>query len=301
MRIDRNEILTDWLKKYVRRPLGYCLIATLAAGAGSVALHAKDREKPKAGEAQKIAHKADDTVRTGAGEVQENKNLLEALEAAKSSHETLVKISGYNCTFVKQELIGKKPPLLKQSMNLKFRREPFSVYLKYNEPNPGRQVLFVEGRNDGKFYFREASGLISYMGTMSLAPNSSDAMKENRYPVTMIGMEKMLDVYLLDWEISKKHPETQVNIVVDAKVVGVDCKMYEVIHPQQREPFKFHKGRVYIDKKTNLPIRGEQYAFPIKAGKEPQLVEEYSYLDVKLVESPVEKDFDPKNEKYGLK
>jgi hypothetical protein len=139
------------------------------------------------------------------------------------------------------------------------------------------------------------------MGTISLLPTSSDAMKENRYPVTMIGMEKMLEVYILDWEESLKHPDTRVQAYPQVKIREVDCKMFEIVHPQQRELFKFHKGRVYFDKKSNFPICAEQFAFPVKAGKEPQLVEQYNYVDVKPMHAPAEKDFDARNEKYGFK
>jgi hypothetical protein len=244
--------------------------------------------------------KSSDTASQAVGEIKASQPLDVALDAIRSSRDTLRKMPGYTCTFKKQELL-KKNSLTTQSMAMKFRREPFSVYLKYIDPNPGRQVLYVEGRNDGKFHFREASGLLSYMGTISLLPTSSDAMKENRYPITMIGMEKMLEVYILDWEVSLKHPDTQAQVFPQVRIGDVDCRMLEVVHPQQREPFKFYKGRVYLDKKTNLPIRAEQFAFPVKAGKEPQLVEQYNYLDVKPIDAPAERDFDVKNEKYGFK
>lgn len=249
---------------------------------------------------EKVARKSDDATRLAGSDAKAAKALAPALEAARSSRETLKKLPGYTCTFIKQEQV-KKNSLTRQTMSLNFRREPFSVYLKYIEPNPGREVLFVDGRNDGKFYFREPSGLVSLMGTISLLPTSSDALKENRYPVTMIGMEKMLEVYILDWEESQRHADTQVQQFPHAKLGDKDCVMFEVVHPQQREPFKFYKGRVYFEKQSNLPIRAEQYAFPTKAGKEPQLVEEYNYVDVKIVQAPAEKDFDVKNEKYGFK
>ena len=290
--------LAGFLREGFRWPIVPCLLLVLSAGAGGLGLQAKDRDKAKAKDL--VAHKQDDTTRLAAGDAKTAKMLAPALEAARSSRETLRKLPGYTCTFIKQEQL-KKNSLTTQSMTLKFRREPFSVYLKFVDPNPGRQVLFVEGTNEGKFYFREASGLVSYLGTVSLLPTSSDAMKENSYPITMIGMENMLNKYIRDWEESLKHPDTQVQIYPQAKLGEVDCQMFEVVHPQQREPFKFYKGRVYFDKKTNFPIRAEQYAYPVKAGKEPQLVEQYNYIDVKPLDAPFEKEFDVKNEKYGFK
>jgi hypothetical protein len=73
------------------------------------------------------------------------------------------------------------------------------------------------------------------------------------------------------------------------------------VHPQQREGFKFHKGRVYIDKKSNLPIRAEQYGFPTKSSDDPPLVEEFSYIDIKTDVTLTDLDFDVANDKYGFK
>src|SRR5437660_979327 len=125
-------------------------------------------------------------------------------------------------------------------------------------------------------------------------------MKENRYPVTMIGMEKLLDTLIGDWEAALKQAETRVQLYPQARVGEVECTMHEVVHPQPREELKFHRTRVYFDKKTNLPIRVERHGFP-KTGEEPPLVEEYMYADVKIDVAPSESDFDIKNAAYGFK
>lgn len=262
----------------------------------------KPSDKPSEKPADKavVARKIGDTTSLAAGGGSAAKAVAPALAAARSSRETLRKLPGYTCTFTKQEQL-RKNSLSRQTMTLKFRREPFSVYLKYIDPNPGREVLYVDGRNDGKFHVHEATGLLSLVGTVSLQPTSSDAMKENRYPVTMIGMEKMLEVYIADWEESQKHADTRVQCYPQARLGDAECIMFEVVHPEPREPFKYHTGRVYFDKKLNLPIKAEQFAFPAKSGKEPQLVEEYHYIDVKLDATPSEKDFDVNSEKYGFK
>ncbi|MBS0261528.1 MAG: DUF1571 domain-containing protein [Planctomycetes bacterium] len=245
--------------------------------------------------------KATTATKTKAASTKTAPDLEQALQTARAGRDKLRKTPGYTCTFRKQEQLKKGAALTSQTMALKLRREPFSVYLKFVEPNAGRQVLYVDGRNDGKFYFKEPSGLLSYMGTLSVHPTSSDALKENRYPVTMIGMEKMLERLILDWEASLKHAETQVQVQPHTKLSGLDCTLCEIVHPQQRDAFKFHKTRVYFDNKTNFPIRVEQFAYPAKAGKTPPLVEQYEYLDVKVVEKPTDLDFDVKNPAYGLK
>ena len=259
-----------------------------------------ERAPEKTPEKSTVARTVDDRTRPVVSLKEPKPAIAPALEAARGSREALRKIPGYTCTFSKQEQL-KKGAAIRHTMSLKFRREPFSVYLKYVDPSAGREVIYVEGRNNGKLQVHEASGLASLIGTISVSPTGNEAMKENKYPLTMIGMEKMLERFIADWEESQKHADTKVQHYPQAKLGEVECLMYEVAHPEKREPFKFHMSRVYFDKKTLLPIRAEQYAFPAKSGAQPLLVEEYTYSDVKADASLSETDFDVKNEKYGFK
>jgi hypothetical protein len=266
----------------------------------SVQANNKAQDANKAPDTATVARKVEDPARPAASFGEVKPPIAMALETARGSRDAVRKMPGYTCTFSKQEQL-KKGTATRQTMSLKFRREPFSVYLKYVDPNAGREVIYVEGRNSGKLQVHEASGLASLIGTITLSPTGSEAMKENKYPLTMIGMEKMLEGFIADWEASQKHADTRVQHYPQAKLGQIECMMYEVAHPQPREPFKFHKTRVYFDKKTLLPIRAEQYAFPAKSGAEPQLVEEYTYSDVRPEPALSEADFDVRNEKYGFK
>jgi hypothetical protein len=261
----------------------------------------KDKDKPRERKDKaSVARKGDDAARLAGTEAGANPRLSTALEAARASRESVRKLPGYTCTFSKQEQL-KKGPLMRQVMSLKFRREPFSVYLKYVEPHAGREVIYVEGRNKGKLQVHEPSGLASVIGTISLAPTGNEAMKENRYPVTLIGMEKMLDITITDWDEALKDPDVVVETYPQAKIGDLDCTMFEILHPKAREPFKYQRSRLYIEKKTNLPIRAEQYAYPAKAGEEAPLVEEYTYSDLKIDTPPTDAEFDVNNDSYGYK
>ncbi len=260
----------------------------------------RKKQKDREDEQSTVARKEEDAARLAGSGLAAAHPLAPVLETARASREVIRKIPGYTCTFIKQEQFKKGPPL-RQVMILKFRREPFSVYLKYIDPHPGREVIFVEGRNKGRLHVHEPSGLASFVGTVSLAPSSSEAMKENRYPVTMIGMEKVLDTAIGEWEPALKHPEVKVDKYPQAKVGEFDCTMFEVVYPKPIESYKFHKARLYFDKKTQLPVRTEQYGFPGKPGEEAPLQEEYTYADLKIDVPIAESDFDINNTAYGFK
>ena len=285
-------------------------------GAEITGLAARDKDRPRkerkarsaegrdAGASQQtkpgIATAPNESARLAATLPDAKHPLTPAIAAARASRELIQKVPGYSCTFIKQERL-KKGAIVHHTAQLKFRREPFSVYMKYVDPHAGREVIFVEGRNKGKLLVHEPSGLASVVGTISLSPTSNDALKENRYPITMLGMEKMLDTAIAEWEAGLKSSEIKVQLYPQAKIGDGECTMYEIVCAKANDSLKNHKSRVYFDKKTKLPIRCEQYGFPAKPGEEPPLVEEYTYSDLKLDVSLSDHDFDVKNDSYGFK
>ncbi|MGQ0634791.1 MAG: DUF1571 domain-containing protein [Planctomycetaceae bacterium] len=270
----------------------------LLAVAPAAMLLAKDRPA-RSDEAATVARKVDERSRLGSEKATERHVLVSAVEAVKSSRETLQRIPGYTTTLIRQERLKKEP--VKQVMQLKFRREPFSVYLKFIDPHPGREVLFVEGQNKGKLLVHEASGIVSLAGTISLSPTGDQALKESRYPITMIGMEKMLDALVEQFEGEMTRQESRLTVYPQAKVGAVECKMFEIARDKERPTVRFQKTRLYIDKQSNLPIRIEQYGFPARAGDEGALLEEYVYTDVKTDVTLSDIDFDTRNQTYGFK
>jgi hypothetical protein len=124
-------------------------------------------------------------------------------------------------------------------------------------------------------------------------------MENNKYPVTMIGMKNMLDRIIAQWEKEGKFGETEVRYFPDAKLGDIECMVIESSHLQQRDQFKFHKTMLYIEDKSQLPIRVEQYAFPDKRDKTAPKVEEYTYSQIKMNIGLRDKDFDQTNPSYA--
>jgi outer membrane lipoprotein-sorting protein len=58
--------------------------------------------------------------------------------------------------------------------------------------------------------------------------------------------------------------------------------------------------RVFIDDELQLPTRYEYYEWPRADGAAPVLMEEYTYLDVRLNPGFTDADFDPKNKHYAF-
>ena len=79
--------------------------------------------------------------------------LIPALAHARTCMETVKKLSGYESKFTKTEVVGKQT--VSQTIKIKVRHEPFSVYMYFAEPHAGREVIFVEGRNNNNLLVHE--------------------------------------------------------------------------------------------------------------------------------------------------
>jgi hypothetical protein len=222
--------------------------------------------------------------------------LVPALRHAKSCLGKVQEMRGYECTFSKKEVVGNE--LISQTMKMKVRHDPFSVYMFFLEPSKGREVIFVEGKNDNKLQVHE-TGLASLIGTLSLAPEDSRVMVENRYPITRAGLKKMLESVVQQWEEETKYGETDVKYFQDAKVGDYKCRVIESSHPQPRRQFKFHMTRLWIDEKSGLAVRVQQFGFPKKKDVKPPMLEDYAFTSIKPEVRLSDRDFDVNNPSYN--
>ncbi len=223
--------------------------------------------------------------------------LQPAILYAKSCLKKIEAIPSYEASFFKQEVVGSI--LVKQKIKIKIRHKPFSVYLYFENPHEGREVLYVEGQNRGNLLAHEA-GLLSVVGTMELAPTDSTAMSENRYPITMAGIGNLVETVIRQWQQEAKFDESDVKYYKDAQLGKMTCRVVECSHPTPRRNFKFQKTRLWVDDATGLPVRVQQYAFPRVTGAKPPLVEDYTFSDIRTNVRLTDADFDRDNTKYAF-
>jgi hypothetical protein len=175
---------------------------------------------------------------------------------------------------------------------------PLSVYLSFLKPESvkGREVIWVEGRNEGKLLAHEAG--LKNLATVKLDPTGYLAMRGQRYPITEIGIENLTAKILETASRDRQHAECQVQFYKNAKIGDDMCDMFEVVHPVQREHFDFYRARVYFSQKHGVPIRYASWSWPTQPGGEPVLEEEYTYLQLKPNVGLTDRDFDTDNPAY---
>jgi hypothetical protein len=226
------------------------------------------------------------------------------LQMAEKSRKALDGVNDYTAMFIKMEVVrGKKYP---HSMAMKFRAKPFSVYLHFVDKHKGRRVLYVDGENGGKLLAKDG-GFGAIAGTIALLPDSPKAMEEGRYPITKIGMANMLEAVIEQWKNELSSPHIKTNVMQGAKLKPsdrrlptIECVILESEHAKPEKGVEFFRTRLYLDAKTQLPVRVEQYGFPKRAGRKPPLLAEYTYWNVKTNVGLKDIDFSRRNPKYGL-
>ena len=218
--------------------------------------------------------------------------LAKAIRYAKVSLDAAESLPGYTASLRRREIVDGKP--VDGTCAVKFRAEPFSVYMRFTDPeHAGRQVLYVEGQNGGKMLAREAGGLSSLAGTVKLAPDSPLVTANSRHPITSAGLANMARGVIARWTEESRYGECDVKYFAEAELEGRPVVVIESSHPVPRKEFRYARTRLWMDKETKLPVRLQQYEFR-RGGGEPVLAEDYTYTDVRTDVRLSDADFHPR-------
>ncbi len=224
--------------------------------------------------------------------------LMPAIRWAREGLENIRQIEDYSAVMVKRERVNGKEGEEEYAF-VKVRHRPLSVYMYFLKPQTlqGREVIWIEGQNDGKMW-AHGTGIQKMFGTVSLSPTSPMAMQGNRYPITEIGILNLVERLLEIGERDAQYGECEVKFHPNAKINDRTCTCIQVVHPVPRRNFLFHVARIFVDDELNVPVRYEAYDWPSEPGGEPQLIEQYTYLNLKLNNGFTDADFDHRNPQY---
>jgi len=213
-------------------------------------------------------------------------------------------VDDYSCTLIKHERINgvltAQEYMFAEIRNRKVKDgkivTPLSVYLYFLKPGSvkGREVIFIEGQNNGKMVVHESGLLGRVAPAIWLKPNGPIAMRGQLYPITEIGIETLVDRLIEKGERDRARGECTVEFIKGAKINGRVCTVLQVKHPTRRPWFDFHIARIFMDDELKVPIRYAAYTWPKQPGGRPQLLEAYTYLNLKLNVQLTDADFNHK-------
>ena len=314
--------------KSIRRALGFLFLGTLVGGLALSAVAADRAELPGpsnnagaaaapgfgdkasggSGQAElRVAGRQDAAApsalsQSGAAKPNEHP-LMPALRWAKQGLAPLQNVKDYSATLIKRERIGGKLNE-HEYLFVKVRHQPFSVYIYFLAPAKlkGQEVIYVEGQNNGNMWAHPAPGMQEKLiGTVSLKPDGAIAMNGQRYPLTELGLLNLVRRLVEVAEQDINYGECDVKFYPGAKLNGRTCTCIQVVHPVPRRNFLFHLARIFVDDELNVPIRYEAYDWPKEANGQPELMEEYTYVNLKMNPGFADVDFSIKNPNYHFR
>lgn len=180
---------------------------------------------------------------------------------------------------------------------------PMKVYMRFDSPDSvqGREVIWSENMNEGKLQIREA-GMIGRMMTVSLEPTSMLAMRGQRYPITELGITRLLEKLIERGGEDVGDPSVTV-VQNDGHVFdGRKLTLLQIkrSHPSERED-DFSSAELVLDRERNVVVSFRSFGWPSKSNPEPPLIESYEYHDLKLNAGLNDIDFDTTNPDYTFR
>lgn len=237
--------------------------------------------------------------------------MADVLEMARRARAAMAEnLDDYTARFVKQEVdhrgvLGEQTEMLiKEQTRLRGDREdaPLRVYLKFLAPQSlhGREVIWGEDLYDGRLAVHEV-GLLLSLKTIWLDPNGIFAMQGQRYPISEIGLVRLVEKLIERGEQDRDSPDVRVTLHTDHRLGDLATQLIQVrrTRPGGRQD-DFSRAEIVIDPQRQLILRYRAFGWPEAADQPPPLQESYTYYDVQTNVGLTEADFDVNNPQYGF-
>ncbi len=185
------------------------------------------------------------------------------------------KVQTYKCLLISRERVNGKL-LDEQVMELSFRKNPFSVYMKWLAPRDKikQEVCYVQGK------YQNSLRATSPIGWVSVDVNSSKVKENSNHVITETGFGNLIERCAKSWEAERTLGMTQVQ-VAEYEYNRRRCIRIETIHTARHQSFYCYRSVVYFDKETKLPVRMECYDWPRQGGdRGGELMECFSYVNL---------------------
>jgi len=203
-------------------------------------------------------------------------------------------IHEYTCDFLKLERVDgrlQKP----EKMQMKFRREPFSVYLKWvAETSKGQEAIYVRGKYKGLAQVHPSGLLGVIFRRVGIDPTGKTARKHSRRPVTMAGMVNM--IRLITGQCEEAHARGDLTLTYEGVRVEAGRPAYvlkRVLPPDKGYPCEVLV--IFIDTAYLACVRTDAYNW------DGELISHYFYTNIDMAPGLTDRDFDPDNRDYGYR
>lgn len=216
----------------------------------------------------------------------------------------LSRLSGYTADFTKQEVVN-GVMTAEQSMKLKLRHQPFSVYMKWTEGKRGQELLYVDGQNNGDMVVRPSGLRGRLLGAIKVDPKGNLALSESRHPVTEAGLLRLAEIILASRYNEAGWLDGYTCTEDDVKIDGRPCHRFTIVYDSPQVRSDYRKSVVCLDREYLYVAKIENFSWPMEGVPADQvdsetLIESYVYTDVDFETRLAAIDFTTANAEYSL-
>lgn len=222
--------------------------------------------------------------------------------------EFLSDIHSYTATFSKVERL-EDGELEQQTMSLKVRQQPYSVYMKWITGDKGRELIYVDGANDGSMLVKLGGLKGRLLPTLRLDPFGSRAMAECRHPVTSAGIKEAAQELLrFRRKDLTQHEGVECKMLEDQKFDGRTCFCFMIQYKDRTYCADYRRSIVYLEKEHMMPVQicnyqwldGAEDMSPEELA-DASICEDYRYTNLKVGLQFADAEFHKDHESYGFK
>ncbi|HET6425523.1 MAG TPA: DUF1571 domain-containing protein [Planctomycetaceae bacterium] len=243
----------------------------------------------------------------GAVDPASEKTLQKKLDLLRKGSAFLNERGSYSARMSKQEVVGGEL-LPEHVIWMKCRQQPFSVYLSWETGDPGREVLYIEGANNGRLIGHDG-GWKARLPAFSLSPESSLAMRDARYPVTRAGVGGVIDLMIEAHETDlQTHRYERCEYDPHVSFDGRDCHSFTTTYKSAAASPIYRKSVTLIDREWNIPLSSHHYEWPkseaARSGGDVDattLIEAYEFTEIDFNVEFNDEDFDRQNDEYAFR
>ena len=193
-------------------------------------------------------------------------------------------------------------------MSIKCRHQPFSVYLLWLTGDTGREVLYVDGGHDGKMIAHDG-GWKARLPAFTMATDGYLAMRDARYPVTVAGLEGLIDMMrAVHLEDLARSNFDSCDLEPQGEFAGRPCFVFTTKYKSAVDSPTYRKSVTCIDHEWNVPLHSRHFEWrtsgpvlPEAQLDEATLVESYSFTELAFCRTLSDRDFDRANPEYHFR
>ncbi|HWA99105.1 MAG TPA: DUF1571 domain-containing protein [Pirellulales bacterium] len=198
-----------------------------------------------------------------------------------AADELLSQTQTVQATFHKRERLG--GVLEEQNViDLRVRREPMAVYMRWQRPDEGREAIWRADANDGQIVVHPGGWKGRWVPVVKVDPFGARAASGSRRPINTSGPWHFNGRLIALVQSMQQSPAGTRVVNDQATLHGEPCERYTLVRSEPGSGHEMHKAVIWIEQDRLLPIGFDLYGWPAEGATEPPLEESYAFMHLNL-------------------